>query len=225
MRAAYARRLSRIPPERYARTNSSQLYLIHERECALVSLLRSAGIHTFAGQRVLDVGCGSGATLRQFLEYGADPAGLTGVDLLPGKLTEAQRLAPHMKLICATASELPFADATFDILVQFLLFTSILNPTVKQGIATEIERVLVPGGYLIWYDFAFNNPRNPDVKGIRRSEIGRLFPRFVTVARRVTVAPPLGRLLAHFGPAPYHLVAQLRFTCTHHLCLLRKKPL
>ncbi|SRR5258707_10907158 len=90
---------------------------------------------------------------------------------------------------------LPYADASFDLILQFLLFTSVLSEAVKGQIAKEISRVLLPGGHLLWYDFAFNNPRNPDVRGIRLSEIRRLFPGFTIEARRVTVAPPLSTTL------------------------------
>lgn len=222
VRAAYGRRLSHIPSDRYARTSSSQLFLLHEREYALIALLRSAGIHTLAGQRLLDVGCGAGATLRQLLEYGAEPHMLAGLDLLPEKVNQARLLAPHLKVVCASASQMPFPGASFDFVFQFLVFTSILSRAVRNKIASEITRVLVPGGILIWYDFAIDNPRNPDVKRVKRSEIRQLFPGFKMTARRVTVAPPLGRLLARFGPAAYHLAGQLRFTSTHNLCLLRK---
>jgi ubiquinone/menaquinone biosynthesis C-methylase UbiE len=222
IRAAYERRRNEILQARYSRCNPAQMYLLHERENAMLSLLGAAGIKSFAGSRVLDVGCGRGSTLRGLLEYGADPGLLTGVDLLQENIDEAQRLSPHIKTICCNASHLPLVDASVDLVFQFLLFTSVLDREMKRQIAAEIMRVLVRGGRLIWYDFAYNNPNNPDVRGIGKHEIQRLFPGFKIHARRVTVAPPLGRFLAKFGPAIYSLAAHSRFLCTHHLCLLQK---
>ena len=103
-----------------------------------------------------------------------------------------------------------------------MLFTSVLDAEVKQRIAKEINRVLVPGGRLLWYDFAFNNPANPDVRGIRLAEIRRLFPGFSMTRRRITLAPPLGRAIGRLGPTIYYLASKLRPLCTHYLCLLKK---
>jgi ubiquinone/menaquinone biosynthesis C-methylase UbiE len=195
---------------------------MHERESAMAGLLKRAGITSFGGLRVLDVGCGRGASLRQLLEYGADPERLTGVDLLPENIREAHRLSPHLKTICSSASQLPFPDGSFDFVLQFLLFTSVLSCGMREQIAREISRVLKPGGRLLWFDFAFNNPRNPDVRAVGRAEIRRLFPGFGINSRRVIVAPPLARFLGAFSPALYHLIAGTRVLCTHYLCLLQK---
>jgi SAM-dependent methyltransferase len=224
IRSAYARRRSRDLFSRYAWTNPAHLNAMHERESAIAALLPSAGIMSFASLRVLDVGCGRGATLRQLLDYGADPERLTGIDLLHGNVHEARRLSPHLKIICGSASQLPFPDASFDFVLQFLLFTSVLSPGVRQQIAKEISRVLASGGKLLWFDFAFNNPLNQDVRGVGRSEIRQLFPDFTIRTRRIIVAPPLARLLGRFSPALYYLAAATRFLCTHYLCLLEKMP-
>jgi ubiquinone/menaquinone biosynthesis C-methylase UbiE len=222
LRRTYEHR-SYIPAQRYSRTNPGHLYALHEREATIASLLRSTGLRSLAGLRILDVGCGKGATLRQYLEYEADPARLWGIDLLPAFAQQARSVSPNLQVVCGSASELPFLDCSFDFVSQFTLFTSVLNAPVKQQIADEITRVLTPGGRFLWYDFAFNNPSNPDVRGIRLDEVRRLFPRFSMTSRKITLAPPLGRAIGPFGPAIYHLVSKLRFLCTHYLCLLEKR--
>jgi ubiquinone/menaquinone biosynthesis C-methylase UbiE len=222
LRRTYERR-SASPAQRYSRTNPGHLYALHERDATLASLLRSAGLTSLAGLRILDVGCGRGATLRQYLEYEADPACLWGIDLLPAFVQQARSASPNLKVVCGSASELPFPDGSFDFVSQFTLFTSVLEAAVKKQIANEIARVLTPGGRFLWYDFAFDNPSNPDVRGVRLDEVRRLFPGFSMTSRKITLAPPLGRAIGPFGPAIYHLVSQLRFLCTHYLCLLEKR--
>jgi SAM-dependent methyltransferase len=223
IRAAYARRKQTLPPERYARINPGYLYAMHELETAMASFLCAAGVRSFSGLRVLDAGCGRGSTLRQLLEYGADPRLLFGIDLLQDSVQEARRLGPHFNMVCGSASHLPFLDASFDFVLQFLLFTSVLSGDMKKQLASEIQRVLVPGGKVLWYDFAYNNPKNPDVRGIGRSEIRSLFPHFEMRVRRVILAPPLGRFLARLSPVLYYSLAQMRFLSTHYLCLLVKQ--
>ena len=222
IRRVYAARSQSVPAERYSRMNPGQLYALHEREAAMAAMLRVAGMRSLAGQRILDLGCGRGATLRQYIEYEADPARLCGIDLLPVLAQQAHWSGPGLQVVSGSASQLPFADASFELVSQFLLFTSVLSAAVKQQIAGEIDRVLVPGGRLLWYDFAFNNPRNPNVRGIRLAEVRGLFPGFRIASRKITLAPPLGRAIGRWGPAVYHLVSKVRPLCTHHLCLLEK---
>jgi ubiquinone/menaquinone biosynthesis C-methylase UbiE len=222
VRAAYAKRRQSIPAERYARTNAFTLCAAHEREEEMAALFRAEGLTTLAGLRILDVGCGRGDALRQLLEYGADPELLTGIDLLDENVKRAHRLSPNLQVICGSASRLPFPDSSFDLVLQFTLFTSILNDEVKHAIAAEMARVLAPGGRILWYDFSFNNPKNPDVRGIGKREIRALFPGLEMKTRRVTLAPPLGRIVAPFSIVLYYLLSRVRPLCTHLLCLLRK---
>ena len=71
-------------------------------------------------------------------------------------------------------------------------------------------------------DFSFNNPKNPDVRGIGKREIQALFPGLEMKTRRITLAPPLGRIVAPFSIVLYYLLSRVRPLCTHLLCLLRK---
>jgi len=222
VRAAYARRRQNIPGARYARTNPFALYSLHEREAEIASFMRSEGLTSLAGLRILDVGCGRGDTLRQLLEFGADPNLVTGIDLLEENIESAQKLCPHLRVICGTATRLPFSDASFDLVLQFMLFTSILSDLSKRTIATEMIRVLAPGGRVLWYDFSFDNPKNSDVRGIGKREIQALFPGFSVQSRRMTLAPPLGRIIAPMSVVLYYLLSRIRPLCTHLLCLLRR---
>ena len=188
----------------------------------MASLFRQAKMISFAGMRILDVGCGRGETMRQLLEYGANPELMTGIDLLEENISDARRLAPHIQVTCGSACKLPFPDRHFDLVILLMLFTSILDDKVKSLIAAEIARVLIPGGRILWYDFTFDNPKNPHVRGIAKSDIQKLFPGFDMKAKRITLAPPLGRIAAPLSALLYHCLSRIRPLCTHLLCFLQK---
>jgi len=58
-----------------------------------------------------------------------------------------------MCISLGNAETLPFASKSFDLVMQFTVFTSILAQHVKQRIANEMIRVVKPDGMIIWYDF------------------------------------------------------------------------
>jgi hypothetical protein len=113
--------------------------------------------------------------------------------------------------------------ASFDLALQFTAFSSILDQGTRQRMAAEMLRLLKPAGAIIWYDFWWN-PLNKQTKGIRLSEIRALFPDCVLDSLKITLAPPLARLLLpRFGrPAAY--LERMRLLNTHYLVILRRKP-
>ncbi|MDR1473039.1 MAG: hypothetical protein LBI41_00530 [Lactobacillales bacterium] len=82
-------------------------------------------------------------------------------------------------------------------------------------------KLLKPGGAVLWYDFAFDNPKNPDVKGVKLSEIKSLFPDAEISCKKVTLAPPIGRKLTKIHPSMYGCF-NLPFLRTHLLCWIKK---
>jgi len=223
LRRVYKHRIQLNLAAKYSRTNPGHLFALHEREATMAALFHSAGLDSLTSLRILDLGCGAGATLRQYLEYGANSDQLCGIDLLPEFAEKARSL--HLQVTCGSASDLPFPDCSFDLVSQFTLFTSVLDPATRRRIADEMDRVLRPGGKILWYDFAVDNPANPDVRGVRMAEVRQLFPGYSIATRRITLAPPLGRMIGHLGPTLYFLVSKFRFLCTHYLCLLQKRHL
>lgn len=91
----------------------------------------------------LDVGCGEGRFCRKLQALGLST---TGIDPTQALLDEAQRQDPVGVYQRAWAEALPFADASFGLVVSYLTLIDI--PNVVAGIA-EMARVLKPGGALL----------------------------------------------------------------------------
>ena len=112
---------------------------------------------------------------------------------------------------------------SFHLLIQFVVFTSILDLNYRQTVAQEMLRVLKPGGAVIWYDFHIDNPRNPDVKGVNRKDIERLFPNCSIVLQRSTLAPPLARWIVPRSFLIAYALEKIPILRTHYLGLIFKQ--
>jgi ubiquinone/menaquinone biosynthesis C-methylase UbiE len=221
IRAAYA---ARHDNWRYSWLNPAHVYLAQEQHRAVLEVLRSEGYETLAAARILDVGCGSGQLLRQFIDWGASPGNLTGIDLLSHRVAEAIRTLPPAACVReGNAVDLGGPDAQFDIVLQFTVFSSILDRDLRRAVAAEMARVVKPSGVIIWYDLNTRNPSNPDVRPIGRTEINELFPHCDISWRRITLAPPLVRLLAPRARFLCDLLNTLPVLRTHCLAAIRPK--
>ncbi|MGE0448382.1 MAG: class I SAM-dependent methyltransferase [Vicinamibacterales bacterium] len=195
-----------------------QLFMLQERERKVLALLARRDLGRLEHVRILEVGCGTGQWLRDFVKWGATPERICGVDLLPDRIAQARQLCPAgMVLTVGSAAALDHPDGSFDIVLQSTVFTSVLDGAVRKQIADEMRRVTRPGGFILWYDYHVNSPANPDVRGVDRREIERLFPSCRITLERVTLAPPLARGVAPYSHAACELLNLIPLLRTHYL--------
>jgi hypothetical protein len=94
---------------------------------------------------------------------------------------------------------------------------------MKFKVAAEMKRVLAYGGIILWYDFMYNNPINPDVRGVAAKEIRHLFSGFEISLHRITLAPPIARKIPpKILPVLYPVIALIPFLRTHYLGIFKK---
>ncbi len=225
--AFFLRRMSEAQAirERYARrvqsAGAAEILMLVERKQALANWLRRTGIDAGSAW-ILDVGCGYGDGLAQFLELGFPARNLSGVDLMEKRVAVAQRRLPSgVRLLCADATELSFEPV--DVVSVFTVFSSVLDHNYRQFLAQRIWQMVKPGGGVLWYDFQFDNPMNRDVSGVTAAQITRLFPDALIHQERLTLAPPLARVVAKIHPALYRSLTKVSFLRTHLLCWLERR--
>jgi len=222
IKKAYEKRDKAGKSKPYSFLNKATLFTYHQREKLILKILASQRIKNLSDKKILDVGCGYGEVLRRFIDYGAMPENLYGIDLLPDRIETAKKFSPHINFYLGSATELPFEDKFFDIVMQFTVFTSILDYSMKQKIAKEMLRVLKPDGIIIWYDYWISKPTNPDVEGVGKREIKNLFPDCKFEFHRITLAPPIARLLVPISWMLCELLEKLRIFNTHYLAIIKK---
>ncbi|SNS65612.1 Methyltransferase domain-containing protein [Noviherbaspirillum humi] len=217
----YAVRDAREDAQRYSWLRPDVHLASMESERLMLKLFAEAGLTDLSRVSLLEVGCGGGGNLLRFLRWGFDPANLVGNELLPASLERARRHLPQeLALIGGDASELDCEP--FDIVYQSTVFSSILDQGFQHKLAQRMWDMTRPGGAILWYDFCYDNPRNPDVRGVSMRRIRELFPMSSPVMRRVTLAPPISRAATRLSPRLYPVLNVFSFLRTHALCWIPK---
>lgn len=220
LKVEYARR-AQDPRYRewYADTNAANRFIEADRDATLRALL-NAHPPVWTERRILDIGCGAGHELAKWrAELGETR--LCGIDLLWERLARGRAHFSQLPLVWGDASFLPLPSESFVVVMQFTVFTSILDDAVRRRIASEMLRVLKPRGAILWYDYWFN-PTNSQTRGIGQREIRKLFPECKMMVQRVTLAPPLARWLAPRSLALCRLLNQIPLLRSHYLALLTR---
>lgn len=160
-----------------------------------------------AGDTVLDLGCGTG-TLAIMAHADQPAATYTGLDADPSILdrARAKARAANAPVIFANglADELPYDQVSFDVVLTTLFFHH-LDDTTKRATATEILRVLKPGGRLVVADFG--RPHDPLMRIAAGATVQLLDGRATT---SLNVAGRLPGLLRDAGFEPVEIADRLR---------------
>lgn len=149
LRSEYSRRDAAGLSKIYTYANPAFAFHMQEREWTILRLLRESNVD-LSGIRILEVGCGTGHILERFQELGAGKA--VGIDLADHRIKVAKRKYPNLFLMHGNASELPFRDNAFDMVMQFMCLSSVLDAGMRRRIAEEMWRVVRPGGVVLHYD-------------------------------------------------------------------------
>lgn len=221
--ARYARRQSQVPSGLYDPLAPAVYMAQQERERALIRLIRTVGLAPVAEKRVLEIGCGSGSNLLELLGLGFVPENLVANELLEERAALARRRLPQgVRILPGDATGLDLGNDAFDVVYQSTVFTSLLDNAFQQELARRMWQWVKPGGGILWYDFVFDNPRNPDVRGVPVRRIRELFPQADIRSRRVTLAPPISRRVTRLHPELYRVFNAFPFLRTHVLCWIGK---
>ena len=145
------------------------LYLLYVKVGKFHHRDRMLALHQWRGdEAVLDVGCGRGLLLAGAAKRVRDRSGTgraTGIDIWSNadmggnseaatlRNIEIEGVTPICTLASIAAQEMPFDDASFDVVVSNLCLHNIYDKPTRHRALAEIVRVLRPGGMAILSDY------------------------------------------------------------------------
>ncbi len=130
------------------------------------------------GERVLDLGAGTGVSTQELSRSGAS---VIGVDISLGMLAVGRRTRPEVHLVAGDALALPFADDTFDAVTTAFVLRNVAN---TPAALRELSRVTKPGGRMVICEFS--HPTNAVFRTAYLQYLMRSLP---AVAKRVSSNP------------------------------------
>ena len=109
--AEYKRRNSnKVYTHLYSYFNEANLLQTQSLERNILALFKRHGITDLTKKKILDVGCGNGVQLQRFMNYGAIPSNLYGIDLMIDRIEHARQLHPLIDWCVGSAHQLPYPD-------------------------------------------------------------------------------------------------------------------
>jgi len=103
-------------------------------------------VYTSEGDKVLDLGCGTGRLYQLFQDIQVD---YVGIDQNETMIKVAQQANPKAKYLVGDMLDLPFEDNEFDVIYCIATFHHLPDEKLRLQALAEMKRVLKPGGKVI----------------------------------------------------------------------------
>lgn len=224
IRQRYERRKDKGFSSLYSPFKPVNVQIAQERERAMLKMIFAwLNGRPFNEITILEIGCGDGVNILNFVKWGATPGNIVGNELLEDRAAHAKaRLPASVRIVTGDASALDLPNESIDLVLQSTVFSSVLDEQMRQTLADRCWELLKPGGAFLSVDFVFNNPANHDVKKLTILQLAALFPDGKLTAKKITLAPPIARRVVPISTWLYPFFNVWSFLRTHAICLIEK---
>lgn len=194
------------------RTNRGVLFQTLASEVSLINAVRLIDNRP-QNSLILDVGCGSGTNIFQFLRLNFQIENIMGVEINEERLSVAQKIYPNANFVLCDASKMQFENNTFDLVYESTLFATLPDDTLCKSIANEMIRVCKVGGHILLIDWRIPKPNNPNYNALTKKKLTSFFEigsstKFIAMEKGALV-PPIGRFLSKNIPSIYFLISRI----------------
>ncbi|EYF07369.1 class I SAM-dependent methyltransferase [Chondromyces apiculatus] len=206
-----------LPTSPWASLINHQPYLYQrQRQRRLRETLLACGFgaaERLRDLKALDIGCGAGGNLAWLADLGADPANLTGIDLLEPRVDVARARFKGIRFLAGDIVETD-VGGPYDLVMVLAVLTSVVNPAFKRRIMDKALSLLKrPGGILFVYDVITPRPvpGTPDYQCLTFDELDAyVAPHALRYFRRDLLKPRLAnRLVPRYGVGVAEMVQAL----------------
>lgn len=154
---------------------------------------------------ILDVGCGSGQSLRILMNIGYLPFNMYGIDNIEERIDDGVRRFPNINFKCGDACSMNYADSSFDLVMESTLFITIKDD-IAVPIAEEMMRVVKPNGHILLIDWQYDY-FHKEYKALNSARIKKLFPKYkIITSKDGSLIPPIGYYISRNLPQLYFLI-------------------
>jgi ubiquinone/menaquinone biosynthesis C-methylase UbiE len=141
---------------RYSLLRREVLYGVHERQKLYANFFKNAGNANprwlqLKNLNLVEVGCGTGSNLLEFLRMGFTPRNLKGIELLKERFEIASQMLPSsLELLLGDACEAPIIKESQDVVLVSTVFSSLLDDAFQKQLADAIWSWVRSGGAVLW---------------------------------------------------------------------------
>ena len=173
-----------------------------------------------------NTGCGFGNFLRELVEWGVDSDNCIGTEFLDDRLEKARKTSP--KGIYYHLGDLDFdvnrAGKQPNLVSAHTVFSSILDYRERKNLADQMWDKVRKGGWIMIFDFRYDNPSNPDVCKVTRKELDDWWPGSEKLYITDILAPPLARKLVGKSYLAAEMLTLFFPFLRSHFVYMVKKP-
>lgn len=155
-----------------------------------------AGHSSLADLKILDYGCGEGRHLRFYLDCGADPRNLFGIEIDEATRMIAQARSPHLSILEGDGVHINLPDDSMDLVSLYFVMSSIGLEDLRRQISSELVRVVKNGGLVYWWDM--RHMAAASGKPGERLQATDLFAQKIVSTEVLGIKPTLGEVCRPF---------------------------
>jgi ubiquinone/menaquinone biosynthesis C-methylase UbiE len=170
--------------------------------------------------KILDVGCGDGSWLRYLVELGADPGNCVGVDLSEHRIGAAKHRNPAIAWHRHNIAQLPFRDDSFDLVLQSVVFSSILDPQMRSSCAHEMQRVTRDMGKILWIDLVRTTAKQ--LVSFSEADVRSFFPALSVIYTKHVQPAYFRRLTGKYAWIAKSIYSLTKYRCDSLLMVFHK---